>query len=118
MGNVTSLTRSGLKDFFVQRVTALIIMAYSLFIIVLLFCVGHKNTDAYSVWSITFDCMWVKVFTVLAFISLIAHAWIGMWTIFTDYVKCAWMRGILQVAAITGYLACFIWLIFILFQAQ
>ncbi|MFZ9034736.1 MAG: succinate dehydrogenase, hydrophobic membrane anchor protein [Francisellaceae bacterium] len=113
MGNVTSLTRSGLKDFFLQRVTAIIILLYAIFAIVTIFCMS--NDGSYYDWLMIFQNGWVRVFTILAFLSVVAHAWIGMWTIFTDYIKCAWLGGLLQVGAIVGYLACFIWLLCILF---
>ncbi|WP_119343059.1 succinate dehydrogenase, hydrophobic membrane anchor protein [Facilibium subflavum] len=113
MANVTACTRSGLKDWFLQRVSAIIIILYTIFAIVAVFCVSaHGN---YHTWALIFHSTWVKIFTILAFVSLIAHAWIGMWTIFTDYIKCAWLSGVLQVAAIAGYFICFIWLICILF---
>ena len=114
MGHLAALTRSGLKDWFVQRISAIIILLYAIFAIIAVICVSHQANSDYS-WAVLFSNMWVKVFTILAFISLIAHAWVGMWTIFTDYVKCAWASAFLQVTAIIGYLACFIWLICILF---
>ncbi|WP_116964060.1 succinate dehydrogenase, hydrophobic membrane anchor protein [Fastidiosibacter lacustris] len=113
MANVTCCTRSGLKDWFLQRISAIIIMLYAIFIVVVVLCLSGDGS--YHTWMAIFQNTWVKVFTLLAFLALIAHAWIGMWTIFTDYVKCAWFAGILQVAAIVGYFTCFIWLICILF---
>ena len=113
MGNVTSCTGSGLKDWFLQRVTAIIIMLYAIFIVVVILALSGDGS--YHAWLTIFQNIGVRIFTILAFLSLMAHAWIGMWTIFTDYVKCAYIRGILQVAAIVGYFVCFIWLICILF---
>ncbi|WP_395947007.1 succinate dehydrogenase, hydrophobic membrane anchor protein [Caedibacter taeniospiralis] len=113
MGNVTSCTRSGLKDWFLQRISAIIIMLYAIFAVIVILCLSGDGS--YHMWLGIFQNTGVKIFTLLAFLSLMAHAWIGMWTIFTDYVKCACIRGVLQVAAIVGYLTCFIWLICILF---
>ena len=113
MAYVTSCGRSGLKDWFIQRVSAVIILLYAAFIITVVLCLSEGN--AYHAWFDIFQNTWVKVFTILAFVALIMHAWIGMWTIFTDYVKCAYFRATLQTVAIVGYFACFIWLICILF---
>ena len=37
-------------------------------------------------WSALFDRSWMKIFTLLALLSLAAHAWIGMWGVLTDYL--------------------------------
>ena len=33
-----------------------------------------------------FEQTWMRVFSLLAILSLAAHAWIGMWSVFTDYL--------------------------------
>ncbi|WP_439100558.1 succinate dehydrogenase, hydrophobic membrane anchor protein [Congregibacter sp.] len=78
---VTSLSRSGLSDWLVQRVTAVILLAFFLF-------VGAKLAVgiSYAEWSALFAQTWMKIFTMLAMLSLAAHAWIGMWGVFTDYL--------------------------------
>lgn len=113
MGNVTSFARTGLKDWFLQRVTAILIMLYAIFVVIII--LSLSGDLSYHTWLAIFQNTWVKIFTVLAFLSLLAHAWIGMWTIFTDYIKCGYIRGVLQVAVIISYFTCFIWLVCILF---
>jgi len=78
---VTSLSRSGLSDWLVQRVTAVILLAFFGF-------VGFTVLGgvSYEEWSGLFSRTWMKVFTLLAVLSLAAHAWIGMWGVFTDYL--------------------------------
>ncbi|MFT4768931.1 MAG: succinate dehydrogenase / fumarate reductase membrane anchor subunit [Glaciecola sp.] len=78
---VTSLTRSGLSDWLVQRVTAVILLAFFVFL-------GFKIATgmSYLEWSMLFAQTWMKTFTLLAILSLAAHAWIGMWGVFTDYL--------------------------------
>lgn len=78
---VTSLSRSGLSDWLVQRVTAVILLAY--FVLIAVTIVGGIS---YVEWSMLFAQTWMKVFTLLAMLSLAAHAWIGMWSVFTDYL--------------------------------
>jgi len=48
-------------------------------------------------WTGLFSNIWIKVFTLLTVFSIVAHAWIGMWTVFTDYVKSTAIRAILQI---------------------
>lgn len=85
---VTSLSRSGLSDWLVQRVTAVILLAFFVF-------VGVKlvNGVTYAQWVDLFAQTWMKVFTLLALLSLAAHAWIGMWGVFTDYLTERLMGG-------------------------
>ena len=78
---VTSLSRSGLSDWLVQRVTAVILLTFFGFI-------GAKLLSgvSYEEWTALFEPTWMKVYTLLAVLSLAAHAWIGMWGVFTDYL--------------------------------
>ena len=79
---VLSLTRSGLTDFVVQRVTAVILAAYALCLIgFFLGSVTHERLVAF------FYAAPMQIFSTLALLSTIAHAWIGMWTIGTDYLR-------------------------------
>jgi succinate dehydrogenase / fumarate reductase membrane anchor subunit len=65
-----------------QRVTAVVLLAYFVFIgIVLLIC-----SPDYPEWKALFDQTWVKVFSLAAILSVAAHAWIGLWCVSTDYL--------------------------------
>ncbi|WP_263078618.1 succinate dehydrogenase, hydrophobic membrane anchor protein [Endozoicomonas sp. Mp262] len=82
--NITNLSRSGLYDWMLQRLTAIILGVYSIFL------VGYilLNPDMeYSQWKGLFDHLAMKIFTLLSILSVVAHAWIGMWTITTDYLN-------------------------------
>jgi succinate dehydrogenase / fumarate reductase membrane anchor subunit len=81
---VTSFSRNGVADWLVQRVTAYILAVYVLVLVgyVLL----HRELD-YAGWHTLFAATWMQVATLLALISACAHAWIGMWTIGTDYIR-------------------------------
>ncbi len=111
VSSVTGLTRSGLKDFLVQRVSAIILALYSLFLVG--YFLGHPHLD-FAHWNGLFACTWMRLFTVLALLSLIAHAWVGMWTIFTDYIHCAMGRAVLQILVILAFIAYVVWCISIL----
>jgi len=80
----TSFSRSGVSDWIIQRVSAVILAIYTLF--VLAYLVTHPGMG-YQEWRSLFDQNWMRVFTVLALASTCAHAWIGMWTIGTDYIR-------------------------------
>ncbi len=81
--NVTSFGRSGLYDWVVQRVSAVILLLYILF---LAFIFITRPDMQYQEWRALFASNPVRIFTLIALLSLCAHAWIGMWTIATDYL--------------------------------
>src|SRR5262245_5682866 len=95
--NVLSLTNQGLRDWLVQRVTAILLGIYMLFI--LGFILFHPQMQ-FDEWQMLFSHSWVKVFSFLVLFSLILHAWVGMWTVFTDYIKSFPVRLCLQVIVI------------------
>jgi succinate dehydrogenase / fumarate reductase membrane anchor subunit len=79
--SVTSFSRTGLSDWLIQRITSVILLAYFVFVAYQL----GASVD-YTSWKGLFDQTWVKVFTLLAALSLAAHSWIGLWSVFTDYL--------------------------------
>jgi succinate dehydrogenase / fumarate reductase membrane anchor subunit len=81
---VTSFSRNGLSDFIVQRVTAYILATYTVFLVGYLLISGDLN---YADWQMLFSHTAMQIFTLLALVSTCAHAWIGMWTIGTDYIR-------------------------------
>jgi len=78
---VTSLGRSGLYDWLMQRVSAVILLAYFLYVAGVLAC----GVD-YVAWKDLFSQTWMRVFSMLALVSLGVHAWVGLWAVFTDYL--------------------------------
>ncbi|SRR6056297_570672 len=78
---VTSFGRSGLSDWLLQRVTGVILLLWFVYIGVVL--LGGVD---YNTWDALFERTWMKIFTLLAILSLAAHAWIGMWSVGTDYL--------------------------------
>lgn len=104
--NVLSLTRSGLRDWIIQRVTAVVLLFYFLCITGFLW----KHTPlTYPVWQQFFMHSWMKVFSFLALLSLGYHAWIGIWTIATDYLKCVCVRSVVYLFVALALLVYFAW---------
>lgn len=111
----TSLGRSGLQDWLIQRVSAIILGVYIIFITG--YFLSH-STLTYTEWQQLFSSNYMRYSSLLALISLLAHAWIGFWTISTDYVKHLALRLSLQIVFILSVFACLIWGIQILFKVQ
>lgn len=109
----TSMSRSGVTDWLIQRITAVILAAYTLCI--LGYVALHPDLT-YAEWSAFFSNTGMQIFTMLALISTCAHAWIGMWTIGSDYLrehtlgeKAASLRFIYQIGCILVIVAYLIW---------
>lgn len=116
--NVTSFGRSGLSDWLLQRVSAVVMTVYLVFIVGYVLSVGELN---YSDWTELHQCFWVRLLSLFAVLSLAAHAWIGMWAVFTDYVtvrllgpRATPIRVFLQLAMIAVTLTYVVWAIAIL----
>lgn len=81
--NVTNLSRSGLYDWMAQRVSAVVLAIYTLFLLGYLIA----NPDlTYEQWHGLFSQNWMRIFSLLTLVALSVHAWVGMWTISTDYL--------------------------------
>lgn len=97
--SITSLTRNGLGDFVLQRLSAYLLTLYFLLLL------GFFLTEpGYSELRMFFSHAVINSFTLLAVLSLAVHAWIGLWTIGGDYIQerafgrfHTWLRGIYQI---------------------
>ena len=99
--NAASFGRSGVHDFIMIRASAVVLALYTLFLVGFVACNGPLT---YEVWSGLFSTLAMKVFTMIALIALLIHAWIGIWQVLTDYIKCTTLRGVLQfVFVITAF---------------
>jgi len=80
---VTNLGRSGLSDWIIQRVSAVVLAAYTIFICTFLLVTPDLT---YELWRELFSELWMRVFSLLALLSIAAHGWIGLWNVITDYL--------------------------------
>jgi len=85
----TGLGRSGLQDWLWQRVSAVIIGFYTLYVLQFWWL---SSTHSYESWLSFFTSSFGKIFTLTTIVAIAVHAWIGMWTITTDYIKCLAIR--------------------------
>jgi len=74
----------GTGDWLLQRLTAVVMAGYTVFVILAL--ILHRPLD-YPAWKSVFSEMWFQVGTMLFVASLLYHAWVSMRDIIMDYVK-------------------------------
>jgi len=105
--NVTALGRSGLSDWLIQRVSAVILAIYTVGLLGWFVC--NAGVD-FATWQALNACLAMRIANTLALLALIAHAWIGVWTILTDYVTSARLGTLGTALRIAMQAASFLWL--------
>jgi len=93
----------GFKDWLIQRVTAVVMAVYTLFITLVLLA---KPPATYEAWRTVFSSGLVKFATFLFALCLFYHAWIGVRDLWMDYVKSVGLRltlHVLTALALVGY---------------
>jgi succinate dehydrogenase / fumarate reductase membrane anchor subunit len=104
----------GLRDWLVQRITAVLMALFTVVLLVqLLFTRGPLG---YDTWAGIFAAQWMKLFTFVVIVALAWHAWVGMRDIWMDYVKPVGMRLTLQVATIVWLVGCLGWALQVLWR--
>lgn len=97
---------TGLQDWKWQRLTAIIL---GLYVIYLGVSYLYYAPLTYETWYGLFSHPLLRLWTFLALLSLIIHAWIGLWTVLTDYVKPLWIRYSLQILILAVLVGYFMW---------
>lgn len=108
--NIMTLSRSGVSDWFWQRISAIYLFSYVIFLT--LYTCWHPVQ--FESWHELFRGFFMQMATLLALLSLIAHAWIGMWTIGTDYIKPALARMVYDLVILAALIFFLVWGIVIL----
>jgi succinate dehydrogenase / fumarate reductase, membrane anchor subunit len=96
----------GLRDWIGQRASAVVLVAYFLLLVIRVSVAGRLD---YDTWAGIFAPSSMKVATLIAWIALVYHAWIGMRDIWMDYVRSTWVRLLLQLLTILWLAACLVW---------
>ena len=116
--SVTSLSSSGLSNWMLQRVSALIMTAYLIFMVAYFFV---NPSPSYDQWLSLHSSLAMRIFSLLTILSIATHAWIGIWCVLTDYItvrligpKATPIRMFLQLAMIAVILFYVVWTIDIL----
>ena len=101
----------GLRDWLMQRITAVVMAVYSVFMAGWLLL--HPNVD-YVAWTGLFASNVVRSFSLLCLIAVFLHAWVGMRDIVMDYIKFASLRMVIHVTVILTLIMYAIWSVQIL----
>lgn len=110
---IVSGAHYGLKDWLIQRVTAVVMALYTLFLMGFFFTTQPLT---FSSWQSLFHSLPVRLASLLFLFSVLIHAWVGMRDIFMDYVHPTLIRLSLHVAVILALLAYAAWAVQILWS--
>lgn len=101
----------GVRDWLIQRVSAVFMIAYVLSLVTLLFLVTPQD---YVAWKSIFNNQWMRIASLLFLVSLFWHAWVGVRNILMDYVQATGVRLTLHVLTILSLLFYLVWSVEIL----
>ena len=63
----------------------------------------------YIAWKAALLSSHMKISFILALAAIFFHAWIGIWTILTDYIKCKFMQQALHLMTLIALLITVTW---------
>lgn len=104
--SATGLTGSGSRDWIMQRISAVVLAVYAVVMVAFFLFNGSVG---YEQWVMFIMSMPMRLLSLLAIVALAVHAWVGMWTVFTDYIKSTGLRIALQAAMIIAILVYLFW---------
>jgi len=105
-----SFQAQGMRAWLLQRLTAVYIAIYSLALIV---WVVSNHPVNFSSWYSLFSNPIILIATVIFYLSLFIHAWVGMRDILVDYAKPSSVRFILLTALALFLIIMTTWLLLI-----
>jgi len=102
----------GIGEWLMQRVTAIYLSGFMLWLAVRL---GVQLPADYLAWKVWFAPVSVRLAFGLAFLSLIIHAWVGMRSVFLDYFKPLWLRLVAHLLLVLLLITQAFWAVQLLF---
>jgi succinate dehydrogenase / fumarate reductase membrane anchor subunit len=100
----------GMRAWLMQRLTGLVMAIYSVMLVARAFNIKPHD---YTSWLVFFDPWWLRIASLLFWICLTIHAWLGIRDVLKDYVPNVQVRSMMLnmvVMLLWLYLAWAIWL--------
>ena len=105
-----SFRAQGMRPWLLQRLTAIYI---ALFMLSLIGWVINTVPISFNQWHGLFTQPWMLVATILLYLSLFIHAWVGIRDILVDYINHGGIRFSLLVALALSLSGMTLWLLLI-----
>lgn len=110
--NKTGAAHAGLIEWLIQRLTAVYM---ALFLIFLFTQVSADFYTTYEQWAQWFNGSMVRWAWMIFYISVLWHSWIGLRSVFLDYIKPFWLRLTLTLVTAMVLFVHAMWLVDILY---
>ena len=96
----------GLGEWLIQRLSALYLAGFLLWLALVL-CISPFAD--YAAWKAWFGGGAVRLAFAVFFLSVLVHAWVGLRSVFLDYLKPYWLRVAAQLLTALGLLVLAFW---------
>lgn len=103
----------GMRLWLSQRLTAVVMAIY---IVLLLVAILIIQPAGYAAWHVFVAPIWFRLATLLFFMCLFMHAWLGVADVLKDYVFNKVLRAYLQMAVDIVLVFYLFWIIYILWN--
>lgn len=97
---------AGLGEWLLQRLTALYLAGFVLWMTLRLTLAPPTDHAAWKAWVASGG---VRLAFALFFLSVLVHSWVGMRSVFLDYLKPLWVRFTAQLLLAFGLLVLAFW---------
>jgi succinate dehydrogenase / fumarate reductase membrane anchor subunit len=111
---ITVSARAGFVDWLLQRVSAVYLGGFCLYLVARFLLSPITN---HAVWTAWFAQGGVRLAWALAIAALLVHAWVGMRSVYLDYLKPLWVRFTVQMLTALAFAAMALWSAQILLKA-
>jgi len=105
---------AGMAEWLLQRVTSLYMGG---FVIYAILYVSLSPAHDYTAWKAWFAMGYVRIAWALFVAGILIHAWVGMRSIYLDYLHPLWLRFSVTLLTALGLLALALWAAQILISA-
>jgi succinate dehydrogenase / fumarate reductase membrane anchor subunit len=96
-----------------QRLTALVMAFYVVLLVIILLIMQPAD---FAAWRNFVSPIWFRLLTLIFFMCLLMHAWLGVSDVLQDYVFNKTLRGYMQIAVDITLVTYLFWLMFILWN--
>lgn len=105
-------SHSGVIEWLAQRLSAVYLAGFTVFVLARFMLAPITEAAAWREWMT--DSL-VRAGWALFYISILAHGWIGMRSVFLDYIKPFWLRLVLTLGLGIGMTVVALWALEILY---
>ncbi len=103
----------GMRLWLAQRLTALVMAFYIVLLVIMLLIMQPAG---FAAWHGFVAPIWFRLLTLIFFMCLLMHAWLGVADVLQDYVFNKALRAYMQIAVDMALVAYLFWLMFILWN--